>query len=173
VSTTRAEHLTYYGDPDLKARLVANMREHRAADRLMKGLYFGSAYGGEGMEFRGCAVGCTVAEFVAAERGISLLEVRADKGLNPHKEWARITGLPLWLAYADDRLFESLPGEESLDWPVRLLEAVPVGVDLGPVHAAYDLDDQLDPDDDEMPASQLADRLIANLIAAAPSAVTA
>lgn len=168
--STDTEALSYYGDPDLKARLVANMREHREADRLMHGRYFSStndAYGG--LVFRGCAVGCTVAEFIAAERGISLLEVHADLSLNPHKEWARVTGLPLWLAYADDRLFESLPSEESMDWPVRLLEAVPVGVDLAPAHAAYELDWH----DDEMPMSEIGDRLIANLIAAGASAVTA
>ncbi len=107
------------------------MRAHREADRLIRGDYFT----GDG---RGCAVGCTVADALAAEQGITLMEWAANGRPDDwHAEWARVTGLPEWLAHVDDYLFESLPVELSQGWPVRLLEAVPVGVDLTHAREAW------------------------------------
>jgi hypothetical protein len=174
--STDAEHLTYYGDPDLKARLVANMRAHREADRLTQGNYFDAADIGAPA---GCAIGCTVADILAAEKGLTLAEF-ADSDDRPtgpewREEWSRVTGLPIWLAAADDNLFELQSQEAARDWPVRLLEAVPVGVDLGAVHEKWSQDwnsyKEYVPDGPS--PTEMADRLIANLIATAPSAVTA
>jgi hypothetical protein len=129
--------LTYRDDEDLKARLIANMTRHRDADRLQKGLYFGSDPDLDGIEPKGCAVGCTVADFRAAERGITLVELAAAGMSSCHSEWARVTGLPEWLAHLDDYLFENLPAAASREWPLRLLESVPVGVDLKVAREAW------------------------------------
>jgi hypothetical protein len=131
VTTTTDTALTYRGDPDLKARLVTDMRAHREQDRLIRGDYFTE-------DGRGCAVGCTVADALAAEEGMPLTEWALNGRPHEwHSEWARVTGLPEWLAHLDDYLFESLPVEVSKDWPVRLLEAVPVGVDLRAAREAW------------------------------------
>jgi hypothetical protein len=39
-------------------------------------------------------------------------------------------GLPVFLAYMDEHVFERLPLQEARTWPLRFIEAVPVGVDL-------------------------------------------
>jgi hypothetical protein len=128
---------TYRNDPALKAELVARMRDHQDADRLIRGTYWDVG--------KGCAVGCTVIDILAAEQGVSLADVDIDD-TTWHEEWARVTGLPEWLGRLGDWLFENLPGERWRSWPLELLEAVPVGVNLDRAREEWLRDVVFDPE---------------------------
>lgn len=138
--TTTETTLTYRGDPDLKATLVADMREHQRLDRLVQGKYLWP-------DGKGCAVGCTISGRLLAELGsLDAVEehVRMFGGWNA--TWAQVTGLPVWLGRLDDTVFEGLAMEDARVWPVRVLDAVPVGVDIGPVRDLILRDLVMDPD---------------------------
>lgn len=104
----KAHMLAYHDDPALKARLIAEMREHRESERLVRGLYYDSHSG------KGCAVGCLLKD-----------------PLGRHARYESEFGIPAQLAHLEDALFEALPQSEAQKWPERFLEAIPVGADLG------------------------------------------
>jgi len=99
--------LTFHGSQKLKDDRIAQVRAHRKADQLVKGQYW--QFG------KGCAVGCTI---------------------HSSNHWAYETelGIPVELAYLEDRFFELLPNGTSMMWPERFLESIPVGVDLRATH---------------------------------------
>lgn len=104
---------TYNNDPELKARLIREMREHRDAERLIQGVYWSE----DARE--GCAVGCLSKD---PEGGHEACELEF--------------GIPEWLLHLEDIIFEGLAKELSQEWPERFLEAVPVGVDFETVKLA-------------------------------------
>jgi hypothetical protein len=122
--------LTYRADPELKAGLVREALEHQDQDRLIHGTYV--RLNGT---WRGCAVGCTVAGRLTQDQIIDLTDEDAETDW--HALWADTTGLPEWLAHVEDNIFESLPIEDAQQWPVRLLSAIPVGVDLTAAREAW------------------------------------
>lgn len=102
--------LAYHNEPQLKAGALERMRQHRAADELLRGKYWSLG--------RGCAVGCLLHD--------------VDGG---HERYEAEFGIPVALAHLEDTLFEHLP-ENHLDWPVAFLGAIPVGADLAGVWPA-------------------------------------
>jgi hypothetical protein len=66
-----------------------------------------------------CAIGCTLG------------------GLYDHNRYEDELGIPEVLAHLEDRIFETLPLDEARDWPVRFLEAIPVGADLSLVWPCF------------------------------------
>lgn len=96
----------FHNDAAIKAMYLARVQAHRAADEIAQGFYW---QGG-----RGCAVGCTI---------------HGDD----HAAYERELGIPRMLARLEDRIFEGLPLAEAKNWPLRFLEAVPVGADLSRV----------------------------------------
>jgi hypothetical protein len=109
---------TYHGDPKVKASLLRRISAHEKADRLTQGTY-GSMNG----HWRGCAVSCSLATRNGTFNGEQVTD-----GL--HAEYPKQLGLPEWLAYLEDGIFEGLPKEEAMQWPRRFAEAIPVGVSL-------------------------------------------
>ena len=95
--------LTFHGRQELKDQRIAQVRAHREADQLVKGIYWEKG--------KGCAVGCTV-------HG------------NDHRAYEIELGIPAELAFLEDRIFEGLPNGQAMLWPERFLQAIPVGVDL-------------------------------------------
>ena len=95
---------------------IAEMKEHRAADRLVAGSYWSAG--------SGCAVGCGV-ETINRKRGTAILH-------DDHAGLAAALGWPKWLTPLEDKIFESLPAGDRVNWPVNLAVAVPQGVDLEP-----------------------------------------
>ncbi len=113
--------MTTFPDPRVtKADFVRIMREHAAADHLIAGRY-GS---GEGDSFRGCAIGCGVETInrLTGER----------HAYGDHTAVADALGIPLALAYLEDRISEGVAPKQRRAWPVRFAEAIPEGVDLAP-----------------------------------------
>jgi hypothetical protein len=93
----------YHDDPQVKEKYVTRMKNHIKADELIHG------EGWDGK--RGCAVGCTLDRY-------------------DHACYQNELGLPEWLARLEDTIFENMSKEKSKTFPLLLLEAIPVGVDL-------------------------------------------
>ncbi len=108
---------TYQNDPALKASFLAEIGKHEELDAFLKGTYSTT----DKTAFRGCAIGCSI-------HSLNALQGKPQKGeFADHDRVAADLGWPLWLAYLEDNVFESLPDELSKTWPRRLAEAVPVG----------------------------------------------
>jgi hypothetical protein len=99
--------VAYHGDPAIKEKYVARVRLERERDNIVRGTYGQQVNGG----WRGCAVGCTI-------RG------------SEHSRYETELGIPQQLAHIEDGIFESLPIERAVEWPVAFLESIPVGADL-------------------------------------------
>ena len=93
----------YHGDAALKAAIIAELEDHVAHDRLVKGQYWERG--------KGCAVGCTIKS-------------------NNHAEYEPRFGIPIMLARLEDAIFESLPNVDAMAWPIRFMAAAPVDADL-------------------------------------------
>jgi hypothetical protein len=92
---------SFHNDPTIKEKYLARVRMHRAADNLIQGT--GWEYG------KGCAVGCTLENYSHSRYPIEL-------------------GLPEWLAFLEDHIFEALSTDDAMAWPEAFLSAIPVGV---------------------------------------------
>lgn len=109
----------YNNDPKFRAVFIAEMQAHQDADMLVRG-----SYGeGEGCAFRGCAVGCAIH---------SLMKIQGKKSLDfgNHELFPKFLGVPVEIAYLIDGLFESLPADIALKFPLRVVSAIHSGADL-------------------------------------------
>jgi hypothetical protein len=107
VSTAAAREplRAFHGDPAIKAKYIARVRQHRLAEHLTKGI------GWEPETQRGCAIGCCLEAY-------------------DHSRYPIELGLPEWLARLEDAIFEGLPVAEAQAWPEAFLEAIHPGADL-------------------------------------------
>lgn len=96
--------ISYHNKKAIKTKYVARMKEHMLADELVRGI----GWNGE----RGCAVGCTLHNY-------------------KHNSYELELGIPSCLARIEDVLFEHMVNWKQ--FPLKFLEAIPVGVDLEPV----------------------------------------
>src|SRR3990167_8252221 len=115
----------YKNKPELKNMILAEVVGHRKADRIVQGIY-GS---GDGKEFKGWAVGCS----------IHSLNVKLKKNyeLADHSVYEKELGIPKELAYLEDVLFEEMSVEESKIWPEKFLKAINPGADLSKIVAQF------------------------------------
>ena len=96
----------YHNDPRIKAMYLARVEAHRVADQIEKGYYW--------QKGKGCAVGCTIHS-------------------SDHATYETELGIPMSLAYLEDRLFEMQSNAAAMAWPEQFLQAIPVGADLSHV----------------------------------------
>jgi len=109
----------YLADPTIKAEIIAHLEAHRAADQIVKGVYW---EGG-----RGCAVGCSLESWRQA-RGLKQI----DHGR--HAIYNDIFGPGgEMLASLEDTIFEGLPNGAALDFPLRFAAAIRPGADVSRV----------------------------------------
>ena len=113
--------LTYHNDPELKKAIVEEMNNHRTADQFIKGSY----KEWDGTTFKGCAVGCAIDSFNK--------KLGKKYSNDDHAVFEDAIGVPEWLARLQDTIFEGLPNNESSQFAVDLLEAIPVGVKIDAV----------------------------------------
>ncbi|MGH7750074.1 MAG: hypothetical protein ACREQ5_35705, partial [Candidatus Dormibacteria bacterium] len=92
-----------YGGSVPKPAILAQLEAHRAADQIVKGLYWEAG--------KGCAVGCTV-------HG------------SDHVLYEPMFGVPQMLARLEDTIFEGLPADLAMAWPIRFMSAIREGADL-------------------------------------------
>ena len=93
----------FHGDPNIKQKYMDRVMAHKAADEIIKGKYWENG--------KGCAVGCTIHS-------------------GNHSDYELELGIPRILARLEDRIFDNLPNELAVSWPVRFLESIQVGSDL-------------------------------------------
>ena len=119
----------WWGDPDLKARVVAKMKQHRAQDEFIQGDYQRTYGPDEAATYKGCAIGCTL-PYLSREE----MKRRADPETNEfnwHKEVENEYGISRTVARLIDNAFEAHDDFESAgDFAVAVIEAIPVGADL-------------------------------------------
>ena len=97
---TNSPLVAYHNDPAVKERHVVRMRAHQKADELIHGTHW--------KDGKGSVVGCTVhsSDYTAYETEL---------------------GMPVWLAFLEDQIFDGMPKQAAQRFPLRLLEAMPVG----------------------------------------------
>jgi hypothetical protein len=112
--------IAWHGSHELKARVMARLREHWEQDEFIRGLYQEidpiAAAG-----YRGCAIGCTLP-----------LQSKSQETLDDISSWHRrveeLYGISAEVAWVIDNTFESLEStEEAADFAVAVVEAIPVG----------------------------------------------
>jgi len=109
----------YLADPTIKAEIIAHLEAHRAADQIVKGVYWEDG--------RGCAVGCSLESWRQA-RGLKQI----DHGR--HAIYNDIFGPGgEMLASLEDAIFEGLPNGAALDFPLRFAAAIRPGADVSRV----------------------------------------
>lgn len=125
---TRAWH----SDPDLKARVVAKMKQHRAQDEFIQGDYqVDYASSDETATYKGCAIGCTLPYISREERARRSCTEGRPEDFDWHQEIEKEYGIPKLVARLIDNIFEAQEGfEEAGDFAVAVIEAIPVGADL-------------------------------------------
>jgi hypothetical protein len=109
----------FHGDETIKAKYLARVRAHAAADEIVKGRYWEDG--------KGCAVGCTLHS-------------------SDHMAYEKELGIPVHLARLEDVIFESLQNGASKAWPEKFLEAPKVGADLSKVWPMFAIWLLVDPD---------------------------
>ena len=102
--------LSFFGEQTLKDSVIARVKEHQRLDQIIQRVYWDGQ--------NGCAIGCVLHS-------------------HDHMAYETQLGLPVFLAYMDEHIFEELPLNEATAWPLRFLEAVPVGVDLALVFPRF------------------------------------
>ena len=91
-----------------KQHWVDVMQAHQDADRITQGLWWNGS--------KGCFFGC-----VMEEDNVNLAEA------------AKVMGLPLWLVRLAEKIHEGLPATDAINWPVKLLKAIPVETDISKI----------------------------------------
>lgn len=128
MTITLAPVIAWHGDPDLKAKTVAALRLDHEQDRLVRGIYASSD---PSRVYRGCMVGCLVANQIVVEQGINLDRNSFNLFAGMwHAETASRFGVPESLAHLWDSTFEGLPYAESPQFAIDSIEAMTPGADL-------------------------------------------
>ena len=110
----------FNSDKKLKADMVAEVLNHQKQDRIIKG-----QYGIAGFDFKGCAVGCSIHSY----------NLRYGKNIetNNHSAYQTELGIPESLARLEDYLFETMPNDKAMKWPVEFMKAIKPGANLSMV----------------------------------------
>src|SRR5712692_6789302 len=102
--------LSFHGDIQVKEKYLERLRQHKIADQILQ-----DATGQDG---KGCAVWCTLNKYA-------------------HQAYENELGIPMILARLEDRIFEGLSIEESRDFPINFLTAIPIGKDLKHIYKHF------------------------------------
>lgn len=104
--------IAFHGKQHIKDGLLASLRAHKRSDDFRRGTYGDWHVAPNGKVKRtGCAVGCTL-------------------NGSDHALYERYYGLPKLFGLITDNTFERLPDKHFKSWPVRVIEAVPIGAVL-------------------------------------------
>ena len=95
-----------------KKKFLAEAKRHRKADRFIQGQWIEEGKDEKGMH-RGSFFTCMM------QTDEDILSSAVDQ-----------MKLPAWLIHVSEKIFEGLPKEEAKEFPVQLLEAIPVKADM-------------------------------------------
>lgn len=111
--------IAFFGEPSLKQAVRHRIAEHRRLDQIIAKQYIREE---DGRVVGGCFIGCSLHS-------------------SNHKDFEQLLGIPTWLAYLGEYIFECLDSygakREHLDFPLALYDAIPVGADLEPVREQF------------------------------------
>ena len=93
-----------------KKEIIAIAQDHQDQDRFIQGKWLREEKAGM---FKGCFFGCMT------QKGDGVLETAS-------KEFE----IPLWLVHVSEKIFEGLPSDNTLTFPVELLKSIPCNNDL-------------------------------------------
>lgn len=93
----------FHNDHSIKEKYIQRVKEHSEADEIIKGTYWEDG--------KGCAVGCTIHS-------------------SDHSLYETELGIPMWLARAEDAIFEGLSNVKAKKWPLRFLNSIKIGDNL-------------------------------------------
>ena len=100
-----------------KARFVKEAKMHQEADRFIQGNWLNRQIG----DYKsGCFYGCMT-----------------QTKENTLSKACEVMHLPEWLVYVSEKIFEGLPKEEAIKFPLELLEAIPVGMDSDKAYKSF------------------------------------
>lgn len=100
----------FNNDPAIKQMYLDRVRAHRAADEIVKGVYWEDG--------KGCFIGCTIHSY--------------DQSL-----YEQELGIPEWLARIGNYIFEGLTNERAKDWPEQFLLSASPGADLDTIKKPF------------------------------------
>jgi hypothetical protein len=108
----------FKGDKKLKSLMVKEIKWHQDQDKIIQGTYGDST----NPNSKFCAVGCA----------IDSLNRKLNKNFatGNHVVLQDELGIPKTLAYLQDSIFERLPKEIALKFPLKFIKAIPVSADL-------------------------------------------
>jgi len=92
----------FLNDKKVQQKFITRLEEHYKLDEIIKGQYWEDG--------KGCAVGCTV---------------HSDS----HNCYEIELGIPEWVARLEDQLFEGMPNDKAKEFPLKLLNSIPLGFD--------------------------------------------
>ena len=107
--------LAFHNKPELKNEAIAEIKAHITADQLVKGQYWEDG--------KGCFIGCAVKTRV----GIN------GKQHSWHEVFQERYNIDKRLAELFDALFEGVPNERAMHWPIEVYSAIQVGTDVSKV----------------------------------------
>lgn len=100
----------FHNDQAIKDKYLARVKAHEELDEIIQGQYWGNG--------KGCAIGCTI-------HG------------SDHSKYKTELGIPKWLAYLEDKIFEGLDNERAKSWPREFLESINIGADLDKIKIPF------------------------------------
>jgi len=86
----------------IKTKFITRLQKHHKLDQIIKGQYWENG--------KGCAIGCTIHS-------------------NNHNCYEIELGIPEWVARLEDTLFEGMPNDKAKEFPLKLLQSIPIGFD--------------------------------------------
>lgn len=95
--------LAFHNSRAVKEYYTQRVQAHALADELVQGIYW--------QDGKGCGVGCTI------HSGI-------------HHNYESELGIPTYIAFLEDCLFEHMTPNDARMWPSAFLASIPVGADL-------------------------------------------
>jgi len=122
--------LAFHNDPQLKIDLIRELKWHIEQDMVIQGLYGTGLPMDDSHPYKGCTLGCSIRS-LARVKGINTYVDYADRAW-----YAREVNLPVGLVNLEEEVFENLDKKKD-DWrtfPLRFVEAIPVGKDLSGFH---------------------------------------
>jgi hypothetical protein len=117
--TTSTTLMAFHGSQAVKDKYVARVQRHAELDEIIQGTYWQNG--------KGCAIGCALHS-------------------GEHSRYEIELGLPTWLAYLEEGLFERMPETNAKTFPLRFLQAIPVGAELTQVRDKFQLWLLIDPE---------------------------
>jgi hypothetical protein len=115
--------------PITKERFLYHLKEHQVADSIVQNFGYAPDNFSEGMEFKGCAVGCSLHSIA--------LEIGKIESFGDHFLYEKYLNIPEWLARVQDIVFEGLPEHHAKLWPLKFGDAINVGADLDKIKPAF------------------------------------